>query len=387
MSKYCTNENHAVRVGAFRLAQRKFVTHHLRLTVRERSYNSTLVVGDLVRVRLRRETSESDVEYHDKVYEINRIEKTFASTIAYDLTHFPLDSQGRSIVAREVNAASGAGNIINVGRSTFDGDENSSSATTTVGTASGGGGTNQPAAADTEVSLPTPSDSDTSYPGGENNPEDPLDETLDGSDSSHPQIQGYTGNPVNGDTLTYAPGCTGAFIEWFSVNKMTGERTLLGSGVSATLNVTTAMLQQNQHVVGVGRCPDPSAPDGYGSAIESNAVDWLPAPSQACLSSVVGCQQIAPGGYGQLQVDLLGSGSFTALQAGGEGFRATEIVTTSVFEEPQNRGYAAVICFNSTQQENYCWTVNWFNTKEQAEAVRYRILPTSSGATCLNDCS
>ena len=83
----------------FRLAQRKFITHHLRLTVRERNYNSHLVVGDLVRVRLRRETNEGEVGYHDKVYEINRIDKTFESKIIYDLTHFPIDSQGRSLIA------------------------------------------------------------------------------------------------------------------------------------------------------------------------------------------------------------------------------------------------------------------------------------------------
>ena len=187
--------------------------------------------------------------------------------------------------------------------------------------------------------------------------------------------------------MTYAPGCTGAFIEWFSVNKTTGERTSLGSGVGASLSVTTAMLQQNQHVVGVGRCPDPSAPDGYGSAIESNAVDWLPAPSQACLSSVVGCQQIAPGGVGQLQVDLLGTGAFTALQAGGYGQSATEIVSTEVTFSP-GFGYYAIIRFNTRSlPDTYGWSVQAFSTEAEAAAVRYRIVPTSSGATCLNDCS
>ena len=189
--------------------------------------------------------------------------------------------------------------------------------------------------------------------------------------------------------MTYAPGCTDAFIEWFSVNKTTGERTSLGSGVGASLSVTTAMLQQGQHVVGVGRCPDPSAPDGYGSAIESNAVDWLPEPSQACLSSVVGCQQVS-GGYGQLQVNLTGAG-FVDLSAANYGNFATEILSTSVYGPHPIRGdYAAVVYFMSVQfvpaGEEYNWTVEWFPTYAEAAAVTYRIVPTSSGATCLNDC-
>lgn len=300
MSDYCTNENHAVKVGAFRLAQRKFVTHHLRLTVREQNYNVALTIGDLVRVRLRRETSEGQVEYHDKIYEIKRIEKTFSASIVYDLTHFPIDALGRSIVAREVNAATGAGNTIEVGRNTFDGDVNSSTNTVAVGTSSGGGGSNQPAEADISVEIDTPTDAlvddngdpvldpdgdqltieDASFPGGLDETvdsaleDDPIDESLDGSaDSGNPQITGYTGTPTSGDTLSYSPGCAGAFIEWYKININTGQRTSLGSGVGFNLSITDELQQEGVQVVGIGRCPDPSSPDGYGTPIESDVVD------------------------------------------------------------------------------------------------------------------
>ena len=98
--------------------------------------------------------------------------------------------------------------------------------------------------------------------------------------------------------------------------------------------------------------------------------------------SVDGCQVMEPGGFGQLQVHK-GFGDWTSLQAGGEGSRCTEILSSYTFEEPQNRGYAAVVCFNSTAQQNYCWTVEWFGTKEAADAVRYRILPTNG--VCMKD--
>lgn len=269
MSNYCTNEDHAVKIGAYRCAQRKHVDHHLRLTVRERSYNATLTVGDIVRVRLLRETNKGERTYHDYAYEINRIEKTFSSFIVYDLTHFPLDSQGRSIVARQVNGSSGAGNTINVGRSAFNDDENSSSSTTTVGTTSGGGGTNQPSAGDTVVDADEPLDSDgsasgdSSFPAGADNPVDSLDVT--------PQIEGYSGsNAQAGDTLTYAPGCASALIKWYKININTNARTQIASGVGATLTISEALAQEGVRVYAEGYCPTDS---GYGPAITSNTVD------------------------------------------------------------------------------------------------------------------
>ncbi len=388
MSNYCTSEDHAVKVGAFRLAQRKFITHHLRLTVREGGYNNSLVVGDLVRVRLRRETTEGEVEYHDKLYEINRIEKTFASTIVYDLTHFPIDTEGRSIVAREVAAASGAGNVINVGRSTFNCDENSSTATTTVGTASGGGGT-VPPAADTEVSIDQPAagDVDSPYPGGENNPDDSLDLSLDGTVSGNPQITGYSGSaPVAGDTLSYAPGCAGAFIEWFAVDQITNERTSLGSGVSATLTVTQAMEEDGITVVGVGRCPDPSTPDGYGEPIESDSVEL--GLGIACISNVDGCQVVD--GYGQLMY-WNGSNWLPAGQTGAQlsTAQAVQIVSTAI-SDPFAGGQIYALCTFTTVDYG---TINNLTegdgTAANAAEIKWKIDPNYGGTqtgTCIKQC-
>ncbi len=271
MSDYCTSEDHAVKAGVYRLAQRKFITHHLRLTVREYSYNSTLVIGDLVRVRLRRETSEGDVEFHDKVYEINRIDKTFTSTIAYDLTHFPLDAQGRSIVARAVDAAAGAGNIINVGRSTFDGDENSSTDTNSIGTLSGGGGT-VPPEADTEYEVPTPADVDTPYPAGPISPADPLDESLDTPGSL--AFDGTGSQPIVGDNATVAQGdvsCADGRVCFYRVSKTTGARTLKGCvnrPVSGpyTMSITTNDI--DHFVIAKAQCKDPSTPSGYAPEVD-----------------------------------------------------------------------------------------------------------------------
>lgn len=271
MSNYCTNENHAVKAGVFRLAQRKFITHHLRLTVRERSYNSTLVIGDLVRVRLQRETSKGDIKYHDKLYEINRIDKTFASEIVYDLTHFPIDSQGRSLVARAVASASGAGNTIDVGESSFTCDENSSTATDLVGTSSGGGGT-PPANEDTNIEIPQPDDEDSPYPDGPNNqPADPLDQSIDDDDSL-----GHDGSgtfPISGDNAV-VPGsalpCLGR-VCFYRQDKNGGPRVLkqcVTQQISGNYfsSITTADI--DHYIIAVGQCLDPSDPDGFGDEID-----------------------------------------------------------------------------------------------------------------------
>ncbi len=310
MSDYCTNENHAVKLGTFRLAQRKFITHHLRLTVRERSYNASLVIGDLVRVRLRRETDEGGVEYHDKAYEINRIEKAFQGTIVYDLTHFPLDSQGRSIIAREVAAAVGAGNTINVGRSTFDGDQNSSTSTDLVGSSSGGGGNNQPPAEDTELDIDfdVDSDFDVPFPDPPNNPDDPLEQPLT------PEIEGYTDTPTAGDTLSYSPGCADPLIKWYKININTGTATLIGSGVSATLEVTEALQQEGVRVYAEGCCPDPSTSSGYAPCNQSNTVDVF--------DEILDC----PGGG-----DSGNQGTFTKVINVGSAFPASFVFTYTAF--------------------------------------------------------
>lgn len=297
MSNYCTNEDHAVKAGTYRLAQRKFVTHHLRLTVREQNYNVALTVGDLVRVRLRRETSEGQVEYHDKIYEINRIEKTFAASITYDLTHFPIDALGRSIVAREVDAATGAGNTINVGRSTFDGDENSSTDTTTIGTSSGGGGT-APSTGDTSVEIATPTDAlvddngdpvldpdgnqltveDASFPGGldatisDDLTEDPIDIAIldDTSALTHDGSLTFPSAGDNAQVSRDALLCDDGRVCFYRVDKDTGVRTLkecVNKPISGPFSSSITTDDIDHYILAIGQCPDPSSPDGYGVEI------------------------------------------------------------------------------------------------------------------------
>ena len=125
MSKYCASELGAVRVGAFKVARRKSITHNLRVSVRPSVFNATLVLGDIVRVRLRRESNTGAVSSHDYMYEVERIDRNVSGLINLDLTHFPIDNQKRSIVALLTNAATAPGSTIPTGRTDFTCDTGS----------------------------------------------------------------------------------------------------------------------------------------------------------------------------------------------------------------------------------------------------------------------
>ena len=266
LSGYCVTENHAIKAATYKLATRKHVTHHLRIKVRERNYNSTLEVGDIVRVRLQRETSKGEIEYHDKVYEIARIEKTFGSLIKYDLTHFPIDSQGRSIVAQVVNGAVGAGNVINVGRSTHDCDTNSSTSTSTAGTTTSSPA-NPPSPGDTQNNISDGSE-DSPYPGGFSNPADPIDGSVDNpaavtSSSTPPVVGGTVSVPSS------ALPCDGR-VCFYRIDKATGVRTLrncVTQPIAGSYSMTITTADIDYILQAIGQCKDPSSPSGFGEEI------------------------------------------------------------------------------------------------------------------------
>ena len=129
LSEFCSTENHAVKIGAYIISKRKHVTHRLQLGVKPDAFNSTLAAGDLVRVRLERIASTGADSLHDYLYEVDRIGKSITGEVQLDLTHFPVDANLASVVALEVNAATGSGLLLPTGLSGITCDVNSSSDT------------------------------------------------------------------------------------------------------------------------------------------------------------------------------------------------------------------------------------------------------------------
>ena len=129
LSAFCASENHAVKAGTYILSRRNHITHRLRIAVRPDAFNPTLAAGDRVRVRLERTPSTGAASVHDYLYEVDRIGKSISGEVRLELTHFPIDSSFASVVAKEVDAAVGAGFVLPTGLSGITCDVNSSADT------------------------------------------------------------------------------------------------------------------------------------------------------------------------------------------------------------------------------------------------------------------
>lgn len=305
LSTFCGSELHAVKVGAYLAARRAFVTHTLRIRVKPDAYNTTLALGDIVRVRLQRETDLDSVTWHDYLYEVERINKTFSGAVELDLIHFPIDSNGRSVVALYVQAASIKGYEYPTGRSTFTcdipgRDEDDTPLPDDGGTPGGlpPGDTDE---TPVDPDLPTwpPTVPDPSWPagtadpddpnnqagregqpvGGISNPADPIDSATDSEVGGGIGIGGLpTGRPLlPGEEITIIPPCCPSTTYMWAVDPDTGEKL-----TSSPIAVGTAIIgdcetrfelfneylfDYGKHFIFETRCADAGSPDGLGPVI------------------------------------------------------------------------------------------------------------------------
>jgi len=288
LSQFCTSENHAVKVGAYEVARRKYVTHSLRLRIKPDAFNSTLTLGDIVRVRLRRETEVDEVSLHDFLYEVERINKTISGIVELDLIHFPINASGQSILAVLVNNASGTGVLLPTGRSNFECDDPDRREDPDPLPTDPQPPPDPPDPPDGEEDLPD--DEDPAPPGPDvPNPPDPVE-------PSPPEICGGTGGegrPLPGDEMEVCGGsevCEGMYNEWYlcpgSSTEINPSCTKVSQGVA--VKYINANNSAGLRVFVRGRCPDPSSPDGYGPPTDSEGTppiggddgdDWAPTPN------------------------------------------------------------------------------------------------------------
>lgn len=130
LSEFATNETHVVKVGAYMISRRYRVDHTAKFNVRPEAHNKTLKRGDIVRVRIRRETVGGGLDYFDWLEQILRITKSASGLVTYEVEHFPVDSAGRSLVIRDILAAEPTGIVISNPRTGPSCDINSSTDTT-----------------------------------------------------------------------------------------------------------------------------------------------------------------------------------------------------------------------------------------------------------------
>jgi hypothetical protein len=302
LSAFCAVEDHAVKAGTYILSRRNHITHRLSIGVKPDAFNPTLTAGDLVRVRLDRIASNGADSRHDYLYEVDLISKSFSGDVRLELTHFPIDGDLASVVAKEVAAAVGAGVILPTGLSTvITCDANSDTDTTVPADTSLGdeyweeywedeGFPNilDPESFETEVTEVNPID--TSGLGGTDgtlpsewtstnesdefgNPSDGLDRQGaggggGGAGSGAPSLtsDGDINNPAVGDTLTAPTICAGGQVVFYRIDpSVPGGKVQVQEQATYTLTINDI----DKSVYAETRCPDPTSPTGYGEPIDS----------------------------------------------------------------------------------------------------------------------
>jgi hypothetical protein len=256
LSGFCSSENHAVKVGAYILSKRNHVTHRLQLGVRPDAFNPTLAAGDLVRVRLERVASTGAASLHDFLYEVDRIGKSLAGDVQLDLTHFPVDASYASVVAQEVNAATGSGLIVGTGLSGITCDINSFSDTSV------------PAETFTSGTFPNYGFSFSGL--NESDLDDsPINNPGSGLGVPTPSLtsSGDIDDPKEGDTLTAPSICEGGQVIFYRVDPSAAGGRVIAA--QATSTYTMIINDVDLSVYAEIRCPDPTSPDGYGEPIRT----------------------------------------------------------------------------------------------------------------------
>lgn len=125
LSAFCTSEAHAVKAGAYILARRTYVSHTARFSARPQVHSTILSPGSIIRVALERNAAGGSLSAHDYFYQVERITKTLAGDVSYECSHFPVDTEQRSIVAQLVAAATGTGILLTSNSSGIGCDINS----------------------------------------------------------------------------------------------------------------------------------------------------------------------------------------------------------------------------------------------------------------------
>jgi hypothetical protein len=277
LSEFCTVENHAVKVGAYYVARRKYITHSLRIRVRPDAFNSTLLLGDIVRVKLRRETNANSVTFHDYLYEVERIRKDISGVVELDLMHFPTDNQNRSLVALSVAQATGAGYSLPSGRADFTCNVNTSS-----DPIADQGGNLPGLPAETNFKSDVTDFGTDSVTGGGVTGEGGIVGEIDNPVDIGIAAPENLGDAMDGDTVSVTPSCPNAKVYWYRIPKnsstwdaSTGtikdysQKELVEIKDTSTGPGSLVLTSENIDYIMYAeyRCQDPSQPDGYGTPV------------------------------------------------------------------------------------------------------------------------
>ena len=102
LTEFCCRPEQAVYAARYILAKRRYTTHTVSFTLGRRA--AQLKPGDIVRVDIAQETTDGDGITDSIFYQLESLQEGQGGTVAIEATHFPVDSNGVSVVAKETHA-------------------------------------------------------------------------------------------------------------------------------------------------------------------------------------------------------------------------------------------------------------------------------------------
>jgi hypothetical protein len=127
--QFATHELQVARAMRFAQAKRRYITHSATVEIRPGYWNSSLGEGELIALQLQRQDVEGVAAPLREYYWITKLTHGREGVLGLELEHCPVDSQGRSLVARDVAAVTVEGVILLTGDSAPNCDADGSRAT------------------------------------------------------------------------------------------------------------------------------------------------------------------------------------------------------------------------------------------------------------------
>jgi nucleoid-associated protein YgaU len=112
LSQYVTTEDHVAKVGTYKFMRSTLSTHTASVVLKPGNQTGQIVEGDVVQIYLQVETSREPASVANHYYSVESIGHDLAGDETLNLSHFPVNSSGQSLIALAVAAAAGTGTIL-----------------------------------------------------------------------------------------------------------------------------------------------------------------------------------------------------------------------------------------------------------------------------------
>lgn len=109
LSQFATTELHAARVGAYRFARQTLSTHTATVRLRGGTQSGQISEGDIVQLYLKVEPDRDQAGTFNRFYVVESVGNAWTGEETLTLSHFPVDSSGRSLIALAVAGATSSG--------------------------------------------------------------------------------------------------------------------------------------------------------------------------------------------------------------------------------------------------------------------------------------